>query len=39
MGSERLRLSTLVRVVIVLVVLSPLAFVWGIERLNRRLEH
>jgi len=38
MRSDRPRLSTLVRVVVVIVVLSPLAFVWGIERLNQRLE-
>jgi two-component system sensor histidine kinase ChvG len=38
MRHDGLRLSTLVRVVVVLVVLSPIAFVWGIERLNRRLE-
>lgn len=36
--ARELRLSTLVRVVVVVVVVSPVLLVWGLERLNRRFE-
>lgn len=38
MNRSPARLTTLVRVVVVAVVLAPLAFVWGIDLLNRRIE-